>query len=199
MANNKFEEKSNFEKEKEIKKTTEKAPIETKEKIVVEENKVEMPVSEVVEIDKDFILKILLDANRDLKINDMIIYNKLDLYQYEPDKRKFYQLLIGTDMFACNKDAIIIVGNKAQVDNINSQEINKELYAFINLEFGIDKMVYAITEDEKNELIERYKKEPVESRNKPVFVEKYTIKKAQTSCPEDTLNMLFGDIVKVEE
>ena len=169
------------------------------EKVVVEENKIEKPVNIIKEIDKDFLLRILLDANRDLKINDMIIYNKLDLYQYEPEKRKFYQLLMGTDMFACNKDAIIIVGNKTQADNINSEKMNKELYAFVNSEFGIDKMVYAITEEEKKELIDRYKKEPVESRNKPVFVEKYIIEKPQTKCPEDTLNMLFGDIVKVEE
>ena len=147
---------------------------------------------------KEFLLSILLDANRDLKIADQIIYNKLDLYQYEPDKRKFYQLLIGTEMFACNKDAIVIVGNQTQVDNINETNINKELYCFINKEFGIDKMVYAISETDKKELIEKYKNEPKENRNKPVFVEKYEIEK-DASCPEDTLNLLFGDIVKVEE
>ena len=48
----------------------------------------------------DLLLKILLDANKDLKINDQIIYNKLDLYQFEADKRKFYQLLVGTELFA---------------------------------------------------------------------------------------------------
>ena len=147
---------------------------------------------------KEFLLSILLDANRDLKIADQIIYNKLDLYQYEPDKRKFYQLLIGTEMFACNKDAIVIVGNQTQVDNINETNINKELYCFINKEFGIDKMVYAISETDKKELIEKYKNEPKENRNKPVYVEKYEIEK-DASCPEDTLNLLFGDIVKVEE
>ena len=36
-----------------------------------------------------FLLAILLDANRDLKISDQIIYNKLDLYRYEADKRKY--------------------------------------------------------------------------------------------------------------
>ena len=154
---------------------------------------------QIVELDKDFLLKILLDANRDLKINDQIIYNKLDLYQYEPDKRKFYQLLIGTELFACNKDAIIIVGNKTQADNINEKTFNEELYSFVNKEFGIDKMVYAISQDDKKELIERYKQEPAENRNKPVYVEKYTIKTTIQDCPEDKLNLLFGDKVKVEE
>ena len=175
-------------KQEEVKQT----PVE--EKTIVEENK-----EETTSLDMNFLLKILLDANRDLKINDQIIYNKLDLFQYEPDKRKFYQLLIGTELFACNKDAIIIVGDQQQVDHINSLETNKELYSFVNKEFGIDKMVYAINSDEKNELIERYKAEPAENRNKPVYVEKYTIKAISEDCPEDTLSLLFGDKVKVED
>ena len=102
-------------------------------------------------------------------------------------------------MFACNKDAIIISGNQTQADNINSLTTNKELYGFINKEFGIDKMVYAITDIEKKELIERYKSQPIENRNKPVYVEKYELEDSKPTCPEDTLNLLFGDIVKVEE
>ena len=152
-----------------------------------------------IEVDKEFLLKILLDANRDLKINDQIIYNKLDLYQYEPDKRKFYQLLIGTELFACNKDAIIIVGSKAQANSINLRNTNEDIFNFINKEFGINKMVYAIDEETKKQLISDYKNAPIESRNKPVYVEKYDIKEANEDCPEDTLNLLFGDKLKVEE
>ena len=171
-----------------------------KANVVVEEPKKE--IKEDIEeriIDKDFLLKILLDASKDLKISDQIIYNRLDLYQYEPEKRKFYQALLGTELFACNKDAIIIVGDKNQARNINSEELNKEIYRFVNEEFGIDKMVYAINSEEKKELIERYKLEPAENRNKPVFVEKYVIKKLDSDCPEDTLSLLFGDKVKIEE
>ena len=141
----------------------------------------------------------MLDANKDLKINDQIIYNKLDLFQYEPDKRKFYQNLIETELFASNKDATIIVGNKSQADSINDEEFNRELFAFINKEFGINKMVFAISNEEKKELIEKYKAEPIESRNKPVYVEKYVIDEVEDNTQENTLNLLFGDKVKVEE
>ena len=34
------------------------------------------------ELDQDFLLSLVLDANKDLKVSDQIIYNKLDLYQY---------------------------------------------------------------------------------------------------------------------
>ena len=181
--------------------TKENAKTETKNTKPIKEEKVEEVIIEknIINPDKDFLLKILLDANKDLKINDQIIYNKLDLYRYEPEKRKFYQLLLGTELFACNKDAIIVVGSNTQADCINDRNANEELYIFINKEFGIDKMVYAITKEDKQELIEKYKKEPIESRNKPVYVEKYDVKLTSQDCPEDTLNLLFGDKVKVEE
>ena len=156
-----------------------------------------LPEDYIVEPETDFLLALLLDANRDLKISDQIIYNKLDLYMYEPEKRKFYQLLIGTELFASNKDAIIITGNKNQADNINIRTNNEALYEFLNSEFGIDKMVYAIDNERKKELIELYKKTPKEERNKPVYVEKYQQKTKATV--EDKLRDLFGDEVKVEE
>ena len=157
------------------------------------------PKMEVVEPDSEFLLALLLDANRDLKVADQIIYNKLDLYAYEPDKRKFYQLLIGTELFASNKDAIIVCGNRSQADSINTRAMNEDLYRFINREFGIDKMIYAIDQDRKKMLIERYKMTPPEMRNRPVYVEKYNIEEKREATPEEKLKNLFGDVVKVEE
>ena len=186
-------------KEKEEKKVVEiESEPEPEEEVIIEE-----PIEEVepiIEYNTDFLLSILLDANRDLKINDQIIYNKLDLYRYESDKRKFYQLLIGTELFASNKDAIIICGNKTQADSINTRSTNEELYHFLNEEFGIDKMVYGIDEARKKQLIDLYKKTPEDRRNKPVYIEKYTSKKtAANQTQEDRLRDLFGDQVKVEE
>ena len=168
------------------------------------ENVIEEPVKEeVVEtktnLNDDFLLAILLDANKDFKISDQIIYNKLDLYQFEPDKRKYYQLLIGTELFACNKDAIIVCGNRVQVDNINDSNNNKALYKFINEEFGIDKMIFAIDDSQKQNLINRYKKEPIENRNKPVLIEKYVIETNEQTNMENTMSDIFGDKLKVEE
>lgn len=184
-------------KEKKV-ETKEEEKEEVKAEPVVEEVK-EVPEITVVDPDMDFLLAILLNANKDLKISDQIIYNKLDLYAYEPEKRKFYQLLIGTELFASNKDAIIVCGNRTQADNINTRSINEELYYFINKEFGIDKMVYAIDQVRKNELINMYKKTPVDRRNKPVYVEKYKIEEKREATPEEKLKDLFGDVLKVEE
>ena len=180
-------------KEKEHKETKTESPVESVD------DKEETVQSYIVEPETEFLLSILLDANKDLKIADQIIYNKLDLYRYEPEKRKFYQLLIGTELFASNKDAIIICGNKSQSDNINTKATNEELYKFINNEFGIDKMVYGIDNDKKRELIEQYKRTPAEMRNRPVYVEKYHFEETREKKPEDKLKDLFGDVVKVED
>lgn len=180
----------------EVKKTS-NAPAKKEEEPVPEaEEKIE---SYVVEPEMDFLLSILLDANRDLKVADQIIYNKLVLYQYEADKRKFYQLLFGTELFASNKDAIIVVGNANQATSINTRPMNEELYRFLNSEFGIDKMVYAIDEKQRQQLIEMYKATPAEERNKPVYIEKYKIEEEKKETPEDKLKDLFGDVVKIEE
>ena len=180
-----------------IKKSENKEPVsEDKTETEVAEEKTQ---SFVIEPENDLLLAILLDANRDLKIADQIIYNKLVLYQYEPEKRKFYQLLINTELFASNKDAIIICGNRMQADNINTKAINEDLYRFINKEFGIDKMIYGIDEQKKKELIDLYRKAPAEMRHKPVYIEKYKFEKEKEESTEDTLKNIFGDSLKIEE
>ena len=201
------EEKNEPVKEAKPKQEIKEEKEETKEEIreeVKEEVKKEEPVEEdpglkVIDTDMNFLLAILLDANKDLKISDQIIYNKLDLYAYDTEKRKFYQMLIGTELFASNKDAMIISGNRVQADNINTRSANEDLYRFINKEFGIDKMVYAIDPDKKRRLIEMYKNTPREMRNRPVYVEKYNIEEKRGLTPEEKLKDLFGDVVKVEE
>ena len=182
-----------------VKRNVEKSEPKQEVPVKTKNETVEIVESYVVEPEMDFLLSILLDANKDLKINDQIIYNKLDLFLYEPDKRKFYQLLIGTELFASNKDAIIICGTKTQAADINTKANNEELYLFLNEEFGIDKMVYGIDEGQKRELIEMYKSTPVEDRNKPVYIEKYKIEKQTNASPEDKLKDLFGDSVKIED
>lgn len=175
-------------------------PAKEEEPVMEEEIPEEEPVTSfVVEPEMDFLLAILLDASRDLKINDQIIYNKLDLYAYEPEKRRFYQLLINTELFASNKDAIIVCGNHTQAADINTKANNEDLYRFFNEEFGIDKMIYAIDEDQKKKLIEMYKTVPAQERNKPVYVEKYRFDTPREKTQEEKLIDLFGEGVKIED
>ncbi len=186
---------------KEIKQETKQVIEEVKEEVIPEpkEEIKEEYNNELIDIDLNFLFKILLDASRDLKINDMIIYNKLSLYKYEPDKIKCYNLLVNTDLFASNKDAIIIACSKLKADAINEKQANIDLYKFVNEEFGIDKMIYAIDDEQKNQLVKWYRNEPAENRNKPVYVEKYQLESKKEESAQEKLSSLFGDKVRIEE
>ena len=188
---------------KTVQEVIEEKPVETQK---VEEVKQEetvkktepVVIEKISEVDLDLMLKILLTATKQDKINDSIIYNRFELYKLEADKRKFYQLLVGTEHFASNKDAIIICGEDKQVANINSKTMNEELYHFLNKELGMYKMVYAITKDEKHKLIDMYRNTtPEQRRIKEVYIEKYQdYKKEKTT--EEKLQELFGEI-RVED
>ena len=173
-------------------------PIEIKKETIVEtviENNKEEAIKED-EVDLNYLAGLLLNATKDSKINDQIIYNRLDIYKFEADKRKFYELLKDTNLFASGKDVIIITADKLKVNNINSSDTRNELYEFILNEFGIDKIIYAIEEGQRGQLVALYK-ELVKQKDyvKPIVV-KPIIKKELTN--EEKVKQLF-DNVKVED
>lgn len=147
---------------------------------------------EVNNLEEDLMLSILLNASKEEKINDEIIYNRLDLYRLEVDKRKFYELLNGTAIFASCKDAIIVHGNDSKIDSINEKDTNEDIYRFINEEFGIDKMIYGIKKDELNELVEKYKKAMQEGKTISLNIKKYELPKVETK--ESKIKNMFGNI-----
>ncbi len=187
-----------------------KSPIEEEvvSKAVEQEEKVEEKVVDCLveedntkdtdedSIDLNYLAGLLLNATKDSKINDQIIYNRLDIYKFEADKRKFYELLKGTNLFASGKDVIIITGEKMKVNNINSKQTRSELYEFVLNEFGIDKVIYAIEESQRSQLVSLYK-DLVRQKDyvKPEVI-KPVIKKELTN--EEKVKQLF-DNVRVEE
>ena len=166
------------------------------EKIV--ENKVEIEetinnVENIIGEDNNYIAALLLGASKSEKINDAIIFNKLDLYKNEVDKRKYYELLNKAEHFASNKDAIIIfTENDAQANNINSPEIRKELYSFIMNEFNINKVIVATNKDNKKDIVNLYRELAKEKSSEMPTIEKPEIKKARTN--EEKLKELFGEV-----
>lgn len=148
-----------------------------------------------VPVELHFIARLLVGASKQDKINDAVIYNRLELYKYDPENRKYYDLLNGTELFASSPDAIIVMANCAQANNINSRIMNEDLFNFINHEFGINKMIYAVEDNKKKELIEIYKGLSKEEKTNKPEIQKYEIKKIRST--EDKLKELFDD-VKVE-
>ncbi|MDO4499934.1 MAG: DNA polymerase III subunit gamma/tau [Erysipelotrichaceae bacterium] len=185
--------------EKVEEKTEQESIVEkTVEKVIKEEFPVEEEEKEVVEeVDLNYLATLLLTASKDEKINDAIIYNKLELYKYEPDNRKFYELLNNTELFASGHDAIIIVADHMRANNINSKETKNALYNFLVTEHGIDKVVFAIEEKDKMKLVSIYK-QLIRDRSQvsPGTVVKPEIVKEKTK--EEKLREMFSN-VRVEE
>ena len=184
--------------EKEI--VEEKANTIVKENVIKEEY-VEPVVQETYEtedtsVDLTYLAGLLLTANKNDKISDSIIYNRLDMYKFEPDKRKFYELLKDTKLFASGKDVIIVVGPKLAINNINSREMKNDLYQFLLEELGIDKVVYGIYEEQQAELVSLYKKIAKEKDYVRPIVKKPVIQKELTN--EEKVKQLF-DNVRIEE
>ena len=147
-------------------------------------------------VDIEYLAALLLTANKNEKVSDSIIYNRLEMYKLDPDKRKFYELLRNTDLFASGKDVIIVTGPKLYIDNINATENRNELYRFFMEEFGLDKVIYGVENDKCAELISIYKNLMANKDSKAPMVEKPVIEKEITN--EEKAKLLF-DNVRVED
>ncbi len=147
-------------------------------------------------IDIEYLAALLLTANKNEKVSDSIIYNRLEMYKLDPDKRKFYELLRNTDLFASGKDVIIVTGPKLYIDNINASENRNELYRFFMEEFGLDKVIYGVEDNKRGELISIYKNLMANKDSKSPIVQKPVIEKEMTN--EDKAKLLF-DNVRVED
>ena len=175
--------------------------------VVVEEPVVEETITEDIPnglesgelespVDIEYLAALLLTANKNEKVSDSIIYNRLEMYKLDPDKRKFYELLKNTDLFASGKDVIIVTGPKLYIDNINATENRNELYRFIMEEFGLDKVIYGVEDNKCKELITIYKNLMANKNSKAPIVQKPIIEKEMTN--EEKAKLLF-DNVRVED
>ena len=185
--------------------------VKEKPQVVVEEPVVEQIITEDIpnglesggsnlglesSVDIEYLAALLLTANKNEKVSDSIIYNRLEMYKLDPDKRKFYELLRNTDLFASGKDVIIVTGPKLYIDNINATENRNELYRFFMEEFGLDKVIYGVENDKCAELISIYKNLMANKDSKSPIVQKPVIEKEMTN--EDKAKLLF-DNVRVED
>ncbi len=155
----------------------------------IEESKPEPVINKVEGPSIDYLAALLLTASKNYKESDSIIYNRMELYMYDPNKRKYYELLKNTKLFASGKDIIIVTGPRIAIDNINDEENKNELYRFIMEEFGLDKVIYGVEDEKCGELIAKYK-EIVNAQNNLIpNVEKPNIKKEMTN--EEKVKELF--------
>lgn len=158
---------------------------------------VENSVSEEIDEEKisfdKYILSILNSATREEKAKDNEIFKKIEDYKYNSDYRNVYLMLENAEIIASSKDAIVVVSDEK--NNINDFLFNRSIYSFLLEILELDKMIFAIKEEEKNYYFDLFR------RNRG-HINYLKIERHQLNRPkkiQDKLSDLFGDYLEIKE
>ena len=181
------------------------------EKLVFEEQQAEFvfetekaPVVEDV-MDIEQLLEILVESTKEIKEIDSIKWKNNNNFLASIEFGKYANLVSEAEIVAASQDNLIIsVSSKALSDEINILAETDIMQEFITTLVGYEKNLFAITEEEKKELINEFLKRREEGTlPTPVFKEKKSIIIAEEIAEETVLSKveeLFGvGNVDVEE
>ena len=159
-----------------------------------------IPKIEEPELDKETVLRILVQCDKDNKSRDIDIINDL---LNALVMNKYIAALRQITLKASGRDCILFsTPSQAVFNTLNEKEMNKELYFFLK-EAGIDKVPYIaldkVYSDAVNEFVQKRK-----TNSLPIAlpIVRYTIeikeeKKGETPDTETRLKNLFGDDLEV--
>ena len=159
-----------------------------------EEPKQEEPA--IVKYDSETLLSLVVQCTRDHRAKDEAIFNTLNNYRHDLSLIKYINLLNKTKIAASGNDCILVMSqHDAIVNNINEPTMNKEIYEFMLNKINVDKMVYALSEDQYQEVLTLYKERVGEGNlPKPLKVERYKFEKEEKEemTIENKLFEVFG-------
>lgn len=145
----------------------------------------------------------LLSATKEEKqTTEKIFENKLEEYAYDVNYRKFYSVIRDTKIFGTSKDFLLVSCEKEIAERINDAVFNKDLYFFLKNNLYLDKMIYAISLNEVENVKAAFFKCKVD-KQVPLRLNKYkddipTSNKKEENV-EDKLKELFGEKLIVED
>ena len=134
--------------------------IQEQEKIEPEtEIKKETLKTTVKGLDKEFVLSLLVGAQKAYRNEDEIKMKQLSNYYLNPNWARFANLLRDHILVASGEDYIVVaVNNQAVANEINEQDAQGAMIDFMYVLLLKKKKVFAITEDEQRSLIQEFKK-----------------------------------------
>lgn len=144
--------------------------------------------------EKDYLLYLLRNSTKEEKNLDLFIYEQLEDFKYDMDKRCYYEAIINTKIIASGADAIIF--ETTDKNNFNDPEFNEKLYIFFRNDLDIDKMVYGIDAKDKESLFEYYRSN-IGNNIQDYEVVRYEVKESEKL--EDQLIKIYGDIEIMED
>lgn len=119
----------------------------------------ETPKTTVKGLDKEFVLSLLVGAQKAYRNEDEIKMKQLSNYYLNPNWARFANLLRDHILVASGEDYIVVaVNNQAVANEINEQDAQGAMIDFMYMLLLKKKKVFAITEDEQRSLIQEFKK-----------------------------------------
>ena len=192
----------------EVKEQKKQPVIEVNEKEAVPEDVPEdipLPESDepekeqVQEFDQEQILRLVVAGDVETRKKDtekLASVSSLAMTDFE--NGRYISVLSQVTIGASSSDAILFkCSEKAVVNSINEETFNRGLYAYLKNSLQIDKMAYAITNEDFVNVCELYKHRREEGTLPPAAViEKYAIKEnTEEDKPDikENIRKLFGD------
>jgi DNA polymerase-3 subunit gamma/tau len=162
-------------------------------------------------IEFDFLLRLLVSADKNKRINDELSWNKLDNYRLDLIWNRYASMLRGSQLL-CSGDGYLLVSvpYAGSASEINSPDNEYQLARFANELLGKSHKVFAVSEEERVSLLQLFR----EKKNQGTLPDGIIIKapNIQTKPQEvkpiandlpDGLFALFGegniDIVREEK
>ena len=139
------------------------------------------------------LLELLVQCRKDEKKQDEEafdhVYSMMDLIS-----RKYTSLLQDTKIGASGKDCLILIcRNDPIAKRINDRKMNEEIYRFLKKRLEIDKMVFAVTEQEFKDASRQFRT-LMHSNQLPeaCHIERYSDAVKKEATQEDKIKELFG-------
>lgn len=174
--------------------------IETLEE-VVEIQESQVPKKEFKSLEDEYILRLLVSANKNEKEEDRMQMQNIGQYRLEIEYAKYANLLDSSAIIASGDKFIIVSTNsQAQANEINDLDKQKEFLPFINQLLKKKKKVFAISNIQYERVVEDFRnKHRINALPAPVVIEieEEIVEKKDEKI--ETLNILFGQNIDIKE
>lgn len=114
-------------------------------------------ISEVKSLDREYLLQLLVGANKESKNVDNTKLRQINSYLLHPIWAKSAHLLRSYKLLASSTKYIVItVDNEAIANEINEQDSNNAFKEFMEVILGEQKKVFAIAHDQQDDLVREF-------------------------------------------
>ena len=166
-----------------------------------QENVVKKKMS--LKIDDQYIIRLLVGANKQERQMDDEKFKELDEYLNELEWAKYANSLKNTEIVASGKNYLVLSTNsEIEAKEINQIESEDSYIKFTNQLLGLPKKIFAIDENQKKKVITKFKELMIQGNlPEPIQIEIKTKKenKIKEETIEDKLSDLFGDEIVIME